>query len=256
VLRRHIDPVVALHAVINRARLDDFLRQSTLRHSGLRIRIGPVRRHIGRAAGARAIYQVIETMHRAGLQRSGVVPEIALSGARHRPAGAIVDVNLGPCFRFNGPDKIRPFPGKRRPLLQLLVPERGAQRVRKSMRLLASQLDQLRRRKLVGSLCRKRCERHDARKNGPSQKRLFAHGSVLYVNRDFMTERLYYTDSYLQEFHARVLDRTPDGATVYLDRTAFYPTSGGQPYDTGSIAGSAVVDVIDEGERIAHRIAS
>jgi alanyl-tRNA synthetase len=71
-----------------------------------------------------------------------------------------------------------------------------------------------------------------------------------------MTERLYYTDSYLREFHARVLDRTPDGATLYLDRTAFYPTSGGQPHDTGSIAGRAVVDVIDDGERIAHRMAS
>ncbi len=71
-----------------------------------------------------------------------------------------------------------------------------------------------------------------------------------------MTERLYYTDSYLREFRARVLDQTPDGATVYLDRTAFYPTSGGQPHDTGSIAGKAVVDVIDEGERIAHRMSS
>jgi alanyl-tRNA synthetase len=71
-----------------------------------------------------------------------------------------------------------------------------------------------------------------------------------------MTERLYYTDCYLREFHARVLDRTPDGATVYLDRTAFYPTSGGQPHDTGSIAGRAVLDVIDEDERIAHRMAS
>ncbi len=71
-----------------------------------------------------------------------------------------------------------------------------------------------------------------------------------------MTERLYYTDSYLREFHARVLDRTPDGAMLYLDRTAFYPTSGGQPHDAGSIAGAVVVDVIDEGERIAHRTAS
>ena len=70
-----------------------------------------------------------------------------------------------------------------------------------------------------------------------------------------MTERLYYADSYLREFHARVLDRTPDG-TLYLDRTAFYPTSGGQPHDTGFIAGTAVVDVIDEGERIAHRTAA
>jgi alanyl-tRNA synthetase len=71
-----------------------------------------------------------------------------------------------------------------------------------------------------------------------------------------MTERLYYSDSYLRDFHARVLDRTPDGATLYLDRTAFYPTSGGQPNDTGSISGAAVVDVIDEGERVAHRTAT
>jgi alanyl-tRNA synthetase len=71
-----------------------------------------------------------------------------------------------------------------------------------------------------------------------------------------MTERLYYHDSYLREFQSRVLDRSGDGATVYLDRTAFYPTSGGQPHDTGSINGTAVVDVIDEGERIAHRTAS
>ncbi len=71
-----------------------------------------------------------------------------------------------------------------------------------------------------------------------------------------MTERLYYTDSYLREFRARVLDRTPDGATLYLDRTAFYPTSGGQPHDTGLIAGTAVLDVVDEGERVAHRTAT
>ena len=71
-----------------------------------------------------------------------------------------------------------------------------------------------------------------------------------------MTERLYYHDSYLRDFHARVIDRTGDGASLYLDRTAFYPTSGGQPHDIGSINGMAVVDVIDEGERIAHRTAS
>ncbi len=71
-----------------------------------------------------------------------------------------------------------------------------------------------------------------------------------------MTERLYYHDSYLREFHARVLDQSDDGITLYLDRTAFYPTSGGQPHDFGSINGTAVVDVIDEGERIAHRVAS
>src|SRR5271157_4192286 len=71
-----------------------------------------------------------------------------------------------------------------------------------------------------------------------------------------MTERLYYTDSYLREFAARVVDRSPDGLTVYLDRTAFYPASGGQPCDMGAIAGVPVLEVADEGERIAHRVAS
>jgi alanyl-tRNA synthetase len=71
-----------------------------------------------------------------------------------------------------------------------------------------------------------------------------------------MTERLYYTDSYLHDFSARIVDASADGSTVYLDRTAFYPTSGGQPFDTGSIAGVAVVEVVDEDERIAHRLAA
>jgi alanyl-tRNA synthetase len=71
-----------------------------------------------------------------------------------------------------------------------------------------------------------------------------------------MTERLYYNDSYLRDFTARIVDASADGCTVYLDRTAFYPTSGGQPFDTGSIAGVPVVDVVDEDERIAHRLAA
>jgi alanyl-tRNA synthetase len=71
-----------------------------------------------------------------------------------------------------------------------------------------------------------------------------------------MTERLYYHDCYLRQFDARVLETADGGSTAYLDRTAFYPTSGGQPFDTGSIGGVAVVEVIDEGERIAHRLAA
>lgn len=66
------------------------------------------------------------------------------------------------------------------------------------------------------------------------------------------TDRLYYTDAYLQEFTARVVDRADEGRRVYLDRTAFYPTSGGQQHDTGIIASSNVVEVADEGDRIAH----
>jgi alanyl-tRNA synthetase len=70
-----------------------------------------------------------------------------------------------------------------------------------------------------------------------------------------MTERLYYTDSYLHDFLARITAISEDGRTAYLDRTAFYPTSGGQPFDTGSIGGVAVLDVVDEEARIAHRLA-
>src|SRR5689334_2336746 len=69
-----------------------------------------------------------------------------------------------------------------------------------------------------------------------------------------MTERLYYTDSYLREFSAQIVERSSDGAVVYLDRTAFYPSSGGQPFDTGAIAGVPVVDVVDEADRIAHHL--
>src|ERR1035438_5238504 len=71
-----------------------------------------------------------------------------------------------------------------------------------------------------------------------------------------MTERLYYVDSYLRSFRAQVVEAAAGGLTVYLDRTAFYPASGGQPSDTGSIAGSVVLEVVDEGERIAHRLSS
>ena len=63
-----------------------------------------------------------------------------------------------------------------------------------------------------------------------------------------MTDRLYYTDAYLQEFDAHVVRvDVRDGRTaVVLDRTAFYPTSGGQPFDLGFLIGDP--------ERVAPRI--
>lgn len=69
------------------------------------------------------------------------------------------------------------------------------------------------------------------------------------------TERLYYTDCYLTGFEASVTELGRDGCRVYLDRTAFYPNSGGQPSDLGLLAGQAVLDVEDEGDRIAHVMA-
>jgi len=74
------------------------------------------------------------------------------------------------------------------------------------------------------------------------------------VNAMPKTERLYYTDSYLREFEAKLLrsEAAPKGFKVYLDRTAFYPASGGQPTDAGTLAGLEVLDVIEEGGEIAH----
>ena len=70
-----------------------------------------------------------------------------------------------------------------------------------------------------------------------------------------MTNRLYYTESYRTDFDATVVAvDTVDGCThVTLDQTAFYPTSGGQPSDTGTLGGAAVSEVIDrEDGTIAH----
>ena len=93
------------------------------------------------------------------------------------------------------------------------------------------------------------CDLHLRRRRRDALRRTCENSNVS------MTERLYYTDSYLRHFTARITGRADDGRTVYLDRTAFYPTSGGQPFDTGSIAGVAVLDVVDEDGRIAHKLA-
>jgi alanyl-tRNA synthetase len=66
-----------------------------------------------------------------------------------------------------------------------------------------------------------------------------------------VTERLYYSDSHLIEFEARVVDvtdRVSGWTAVVLDQTAFYPTGGGQPSDTGTLNGSRVVECIDDGD--------
>ena len=65
-----------------------------------------------------------------------------------------------------------------------------------------------------------------------------------------MTERLYYTDAYAAEFSGTVL--RVDGDRVVLDRTAFYPTSGGQPFDVGTLGGTEVTDVVDDDGSVVH----
>jgi misacylated tRNA(Ala) deacylase len=68
-----------------------------------------------------------------------------------------------------------------------------------------------------------------------------------------VTELLYLRDAYQRTFSARVTG-VRDGA-IALDRTAFYPTGGGQPHDTGSLGGRPVVEVRKEGDDVWHVLA-
>src|SRR3954469_3077009 len=69
-----------------------------------------------------------------------------------------------------------------------------------------------------------------------------------------MTTRIYFTDALDMEFDATVVssDANGDRFHVVLDRTAFYPTSGGQPFDTGTLGGARVLDVEDDNGTIRH----
>jgi len=66
------------------------------------------------------------------------------------------------------------------------------------------------------------------------------------------TERLFEEDVRRTEFEARVIERRADKNAVILDQTCFYPESGGQLPDTGTINGVPVTDVQEEGEAILH----
>ena len=69
-----------------------------------------------------------------------------------------------------------------------------------------------------------------------------------------MTEKLFYTDSHMQEFTAEVVSCRPcdNGYEAGLSRTAFFPEGGGQAADTGVIDGIRVYDVQEKGEQIFH----
>lgn len=72
------------------------------------------------------------------------------------------------------------------------------------------------------------------------------------------TDKLYSTDSYLRTFEAQIIGQETIAGqpAVALDRTAFYPTSGGQPHDTGTLNGVAVVDVMEQDGLIWHSLES
>ena len=71
-----------------------------------------------------------------------------------------------------------------------------------------------------------------------------------------MTKRLYYEDSYVRTFEAEVIECTEKADGVFLirlDESAFYPTSGGQPYDTGTLGGGQILNVYaDEAGEVWH----
>src|SRR6266511_2377282 len=72
-----------------------------------------------------------------------------------------------------------------------------------------------------------------------------------------INERLYYADSYLRHFSAHVVARADRAGkpSVALDQSAFYPEGGGQPADTGTLDGIAVVDVQVEDGVVWHMLA-
>ncbi|WP_010532363.1 alanyl-tRNA editing protein [Lentibacillus jeotgali] len=72
-----------------------------------------------------------------------------------------------------------------------------------------------------------------------------------------ITEKLYYQDPYISFFSAQIIHSNKDEKGrfyVILDQTAFYPTGGGQPNDTGTINGAHVYNVEEENGEVRHFI--
>jgi misacylated tRNA(Ala) deacylase len=68
------------------------------------------------------------------------------------------------------------------------------------------------------------------------------------------TDLLYLRDADLRSFDAVVTEVDAEGRRLALDRTAFYPTGGGQPHDTGTLAELAVADVRKDGDLVWHTV--
>ena len=73
-----------------------------------------------------------------------------------------------------------------------------------------------------------------------------------------LTEKLYEETPFLTHFQGKVLScaQGKKGYDVVLDRTAFYPEGGGQPYDTGVLGGAAVLEVHEREGRVVHTCAA
>ena len=73
-----------------------------------------------------------------------------------------------------------------------------------------------------------------------------------------MTHRIYYTEPYCRTFDAvvtRAFEHEGRPA-VTLDRTAFYPTSGGQPFDTGRVGSVTVAETLDGDDGVVHIVSA
>ena len=72
--------------------------------------------------------------------------------------------------------------------------------------------------------------------------------------KSIVTRRLYFDDAYQKEFDAAVVENLnfEGKRAVVLDQTCFYPESGGQPADKGTMDGVKVIHVLEDGEKIIH----
>jgi misacylated tRNA(Ala) deacylase len=77
---------------------------------------------------------------------------------------------------------------------------------------------------------------------------------VVGQNGGVPTDQLFLRDAYLRRFDARVTEVATEDRQIVLDRTAFYPTGGGQPHDTGVLAGLQVVDVGKWDDEVVHTV--
>jgi misacylated tRNA(Ala) deacylase len=75
---------------------------------------------------------------------------------------------------------------------------------------------------------------------------------------DLAATELFAVDAYATEFAAKVVEVDREGGRIRLDRTAFYPSGGGQPHDLGSIQHADgtlfVTSVRREGGAIWHQV--
>lgn len=81
--------------------------------------------------------------------------------------------------------------------------------------------------------------------------------SDLNSTQALISSRLYLTDPYKRSFSSRVKERMLENGSHYviLEQSAFYPTGGGQPFDTGTLNGVKVLDVTVRGDgSVVHRV--